>query len=243
MFDRSQFEADRIKQEAGLADAAELRKRAHNLMLDMLQLGYAHQWDWLGTPMLQLPTDLMILQQIVWETKPDLIIETGIAWGGSVVFYASLCQLLGKGQVVAVDLNLMDHVKSEIMRYPFSDRISLYKGSSTDKSVAEKIKAHVRPGSSVMVVLDSNHTHDHVLAELRLYAPLVTKGQLLVVCDTFVDETPQDLLGQRPWGPGNNSKTALNSYLAEVDRFQEDRHLYGKAVISLMANGYMRCVK
>jgi cephalosporin hydroxylase len=243
MFDRISFEQDKRQRAEAMANDTELRSQALDFVVSASSRGYLHQWTWLGMPMIQLPSDILLLQEIIRDTKPDLIIETGIAWGGSVVFYASLCQLLGKGQVVAVDLNLMDHVSEQIKSYPFSDRIHLYKGSSTDEAIAEKIRSHVGPGQSVMVVLDSNHTHAHVLQELNLYASLVTKGNFLVVCDTWIEHSPPEAHQNRPWGPGNNSKTALASYLKTVDRFEEDRHVNGKAVMSLMPGGYLRCVR
>jgi len=160
-----------------------------------------------------------------------------------VVFYASICQLLGKGEIVAVDLNLMDHIRAQIMNFPFSHRIHLYQGSSTDQAIATTIKSHVKRGQKVMVVLDSNHTHEHVLAELNLYAPLVTKGNFLIVCDTWIELSPPQTHKTRPWGPGNNSKTALSSYLKTVNRFQQDPYFNGKGLMTLMPDGFLRCVK
>jgi cephalosporin hydroxylase len=243
MFDRAEFEKTKRHHAEGLAKDTILRKQARDLILAADHHGFLHQWCWLGMPIVQLPTDVFAIQEIVWEEKPDIIIETGIAWGGSLIFYASLLQLLGKGEVVGVDLNLMDHVTAQIMSYPFSHRIHAYKGSSTDPGIVEKIKAHVKPEHSVMLVLDSNHTHEHVLAELDLYAPLVTKGQFVIVCDTYIEESPPQIHRQRPWAPGNNPRTAIMSYLKKVDRFQEDRYIYGKSLMSLMPNGYLRCIK
>lgn len=243
MFDRAEFESNKRQQVELMANNTSLRKQALDFVVTAFPHGYLHQWTWLGLPMLQLPSDVIALQEIVWETKPDIIVETGVAWGGSVIFYASLCQLLGKGDVVAVDLNLMDHVQAQIMGFPFSHRIHLYKGSSTDQSVAATIKSHVKPGHRVMVVLDSNHTHDHVLAELNLYAPLVTEGNFLIVCDTWIEHSPSQAHKNRPWRPGNNAKTALLSYLKTVDRFEEDPYINGKALMTLMPNGFLRCVK
>jgi len=205
--------------------------------------GYGYQWTWLGLPIIQMPQDILVTQEIIWQTKPDVVIETGIAWGGSVALYASLLQLIGKGTVVAVDLNLMDHVEAQIMALPFSERIQLYKGSSTETSMRQKIAAHVKPGQSVMVLLDSNHTHDHVLEELKLYAPLVTEGQYLVVSDTVVEDIPVQDHRPRPWGPGNNPKTALQAYLAQSDRFVVDEMIDSKLLLSYTPQGYCRCVK
>ncbi|WP_458760228.1 cephalosporin hydroxylase family protein [Afipia sp. TerB] len=243
MFNRKEFDESKRKSVASMVKDADLQSAALDLVKKSNVHDYGYQWTWLGQPMIQLPPDIIATQEIIWEHKPDVIIETGIAWGGSIVFYASLLQLIGKGEVVAVDLNLYDHISKEIMSYPFSNRISLYKGSSTDAEVFGKIKSHIKPGQSVMVLLDSNHTHAHVLDELRLYAPLVTKGQFLVVSDTIIEDLPAPPHRQREWGPGNNPKSALDLYLKETDRFEEDEIVNGKLLTTFTPHGYMRCIK
>jgi cephalosporin hydroxylase len=243
MFIREDLEKSKRETSSEQAKDKGLRKIALNFIVDSDKHGYGYQWSWMGLPFIQLPQDMVVTQEIIWETKPDVIIETGIAWGGSVVFYASLLQLLGKGEVVAVDLNLYDHVRDQIMSYPFSNRIHLYKGSSTDTSVVDKIKSHVRAGQKVMVCLDSNHTHQHVLDELRLYAPLVSKGQYLIVSDTVVEDIPPQEHRPRPWGPGNNPKTALRQYMKESDRFEIDQYVNDKLLLTYTPDGYCRCIK
>lgn len=243
MFIRDEFEADKRKNAEAQAKDDALRGIARDFVIESDKYGYGYQWTWLGLPMIQLPQDIVVTQEIIWECKPDVIIETGIAWGGSVVLYASILQLIGKGKVVAVDLNLMDHVSAQIMSYPFSDRIHLYKGSSTDPDIVSKIKSHVAPGQSVMVLLDSNHTHEHVLNELRLYGPLVTKGQFLIVSDTVVEDIPAQTHRPRPWAPGNNPKTGLRQYLTETDRFEVDEYVNRKLLLTYSPEGYCRCNK
>lgn len=243
MFNREEFEAAKKKNAEAQSSDSRLRKLALDFIVESDKYNYGYQWTWLGLPYIQMPQDILATQEIIWETKPDVIIETGIAWGGSTVFYASLLQLLGKGKVLAVDLNLRDHVSEQIMGYPFSNRIHLYKGSSTDPSIVAKIKAHIEPGQSVMVLLDSNHTHAHVLEELRFYAPLVTKGQFLVVSDTIVEDIPPQEHRLREWGPGNNPKTALRAYLQQVDRFEVDAYINSKPLLSYTPDGYCRCIK
>lgn len=243
MFDRKAFEIDKREKAAAQSSDASLRKLASDLIVESDRYGYGYQWTWLGLPIIQMPQDIVATQEVIWETKPDVIIETGIAWGGSVILYASLLELIGKGEVVAVDLNLMDHVTEQIMAYPFSRRIHLYKGSSTDESIFESVRSHIKPGASVMVLLDSNHTHQHVLDELRLYGPLVTKGQFLIVSDTVVEDIPAQTHRPRPWGPGNNPKTALRQYLSETDRFEVDPTINGKLLLTYSPDGYCRCVK
>lgn len=243
MFDREEFEKDkRLKAEAQSQDV-QLRKLALDFVVQSDRYGYGYQWTWLGLPIIQLPQDIIATQEIIWAAKPDLIIETGIAWGGSVILYASILQLLGKGEVVAIDLNLYDHVAAQIMAYPFSNRVHLYKGSSTDASVVAKVKSHVKPGQTVMVLLDSNHSHDHVLNELRTYAPLITKGQYLVVSDTVVEDIPVQTHRARPWGPGNSPGTALKAYLGETDRFEVDRNIGDKLLLTYTPDAYCRCIR
>ena len=243
MFERKPFEDNKLKTAKAMADDKALQSLAHDLVVMSNEYDYGYQWTWLGQPMIQLPPDIVLVQELIWQNKPDVIIETGIAWGGSIVFYASILQLIGKGEVVAIDLNLYDHVTANIMGYPFSERISLYKGSSTDLGMFAKIKAHIKPGQSVMVLLDSNHTHAHVLDELRLYAPLITKGQFLVVSDTIIEHLPPPPHRERHWGPGDSPKSALDVYMRETDRFVEDGYINSKLLMTFTPHGYMRCVK
>ena len=242
MFVRDDFEADKRKNAQAQMLDEPLRKVALDFIVRSDKFGYGYQWTWLGLPIIQMPQDIVATQEIIWACKPDVIIETGIAWGGSVVMYASILQLIGKGKVVAVDLNLMDHVSEQIMSYPFSDRIHLYKGSSTAGDIVTKIKAHIEPGQSVMVLLNSDHTHEHVLNELRLYAPLVTKDQYLVVSDTIVNDIPEQGHRARRWGPGNNPKTALMAFLQEFKGFEVDPHINGKLLLTYTPDGYCRRV-
>jgi cephalosporin hydroxylase len=243
LFIREDFEADKRKNAQAQSRDKNLAEVARDFIIRSDKYGYGYQWTWLGLPVIQMPQDIVLTQEIIWDCKPDVIIETGIAWGGSVVLYASILQLIGKGKVVAVDLNLVDHVTAQIMAYPFSNRIQLYKGSSTDPDIVSRIKSHIGPGQSVMVLLDSNHRHEHVLAELKLYAPLITKGQFLVVSDTVVDDIPPQDHRPRPWGPGNNPKTALATYLKSTDRFVVDDYLNAKLSLTFSPEGYCRCVR
>ena len=243
MFNREELEASKRATAQSQARDVALRRQALDLIIESDKYGYAYQWTWLGLPIIQLPADIIVTQEIIWQSQPDLIIETGVAWGGSIVLYASLMQLYGRGRVIGVDLNLYDHVARSIMSYPFSPRIQLYKGSSTDPQVVANVKSHVEPGMRVMVILDSNHTHEHVLEELRLYAPLVTAGQYLVVSDTIVDDIPAQEHRPRAWGPGRNPKSALFEYLKESDRFEVDEYVDAKLLTSFNPTGYLRCVK
>jgi len=243
MFIREDLEKSKRETAAAAAQNEGLRKTSMDFIVESDKFGYGYQWTWLGLPFIQMPQDMIVTQELIWQTKPDVIIETGVAWGGSVVFSASLLQLIGKGEVVGIDLNLYDHVKDQIMSYPFSNRVHLYKGSSTDPEIVKKVLSHIKPGQSVMVMLDSNHTHQHVLDELRAYAPHVTKGQYLVVSDTVVEDMPKQEHRPRPWGPGDNPKTALRAYLKETDRFEVDPYVNGKLLLTYSPEGYCRCIK
>ena len=194
-------------------------------------------------PIIQLPPDIVAVQEVIWHTKPDIIIETGVAWGGSIVFYASLLQLIGKGMVIGVDRVVPDKNRAEILKYPFAERIALYEGSSVDPDVIEQVKSHVSADNSVMVILDSNHTHAHVLAELGIYAPLITVGQYLIVTDTIIETLPGNANRPRPWGPGNNPKSALDQYLKETDEFEVDTYIDSKLLTTFCPNGYLRRVR
>jgi cephalosporin hydroxylase len=170
-----------------------------------------------------------------------VIVETGIARGGSLILYASILELLGEGRVIGIDIDIRSHNRESIESHPLSRRIEMYEGSSVDPSLVDKIRRDVGD-ANVMVVLDSNHTHDHVLEELRLYAPLVTKGQFLIVADTVVEYLPVQEHRPRPWGPGNNPGTALTAFLKESDRFVRDSFFNDKLLMSSSPGGYLRCV-
>lgn len=243
MFIREDLERAKRSDAAAQKQDTNLHNLARDFIIQSDKHNYAYQWTWLGLPILQMPQDVLAIQEIVWKLKPDVIIETGIAWGGSIVFYASLLELIGKGRVIGIDLNLMEHVSKQIMDYKCSHRINLLKGSSTDPDLVKQVKDQIKPGDTVMVLLDSNHTHEHVLAELRAYGPAVTPGQYLIVSDTYVEDIPVQTHRPRPWGPGANPKTAAQAYLQETDRFSIDEELESKLLLTFMPSGFLRCVK
>lgn len=243
MFNRSEFEAEKQNQVAEMIKDKGLQKRAVEFLVDSDKYGYAYQQSWLGMPIIQLPEDIIATQELFWADQPDVVVETGVAWGGSVVLHASLMELAGKGKVVAVDRVLPPHLRADIMKFPFSHRIHLIEGDSIDKAVIKAVGAEVRPFDRVAVFLDSNHSHDHVLAELRAYGNLVTKGQHLTVYATGIERMPVSKHRPRPWGPGANPMTALESYIGETDRFVVDEVLDRKALISFVPRGRLLCVK
>jgi cephalosporin hydroxylase len=205
---------------------------------------YTYQFSWLGRPIIQLAQDMLAVQELIWETKPDLIVETGIAHGGSLIYYASLLELIGgEGGVLGIDIDIREHNRVEIVKHPMFKRISMLEGSSTDDIIVREVYKIAGYKQRVMVVLDSNHTHEHVLKELQLYSPLVTKDCYLVVFDTLIEDMPEDSFPDRPWGRGNNPKTAVWEFLKTNDRFKIDKEIEGKLVITTAPDGYLKCVK
>ena len=205
---------------------------------------YSYHFSWLGRPIIQFPQDIIATQEIIWQVKPDLIIETGIAHGGSLVFYASMLELIGgERQVLGIDIDIREHNRVQIEKHPMFKRIRMIQGSSIDEKVVKQVYDFCRGRKSVLVVLDSNHTHAHVLRELQLYSPFVTKGSYLVVFDTVVEDMPEDFSPDRPWGKGNNPKTAVREFLKSNDRFVVDKEIENKLLITVAPNGYLRCVK
>ncbi len=205
---------------------------------------YTYHFEWLGRPVIQLPQDLIAMQEIIWKVKPDLIIETGIALGGSLIFYASILELLGEdGHVLGIDIDIRAHNRVEIENHPMFKRITMIQGSSVDEQVAQQVKDFSEGRKRVLVVLDSNHTHEHVSKELALYSPLITRDSYLVVCDTVIEDVPDDPIRDRPWGKGNNPKTAVWEFLKTTDRFEIDQEYNDKLLITVAPDGYLRCVK
>ena len=205
---------------------------------------YTYNFTWLGRPIIQFPQDIIAMQEIIWKVKPDLIIETGIAHGGSLIFYASMLELLGNnGQMLGIDIDIRKHNRVEIEKHPMFKRIIMIEGSSIDKDIAKRVHAFAKDKKQILVFLDSMHTHDHVLKELHFYSPLVTKGSYLVVFDTIIEDMPDDFFPDRPWGKGNNPKTAVREFLKTNDRFEIDKSIENKLLITVAPDGHLKCVK
>jgi cephalosporin hydroxylase len=186
-------------------------------------------------------TDILAVQELIWEIKPELIIETGIARGGSLIFYASLMELLGgNGCVIGVDVDIRAHNREAIENHPMFRRITMIEGSSVDPGVVSGIRDMAAGKSPVMVLLDSNHTHEHVMRELELYSPFVTPGSCLVVYDTVIADMPDDAFLDRPWGPDNNPKTAVREFLAISKDFFVDENIEKKLAITVCPGGFLR---
>ena len=210
------------------------------------ELGYSYNFDWLGLPIVQYPQDIVAMQELIWSIKPDLIIETGIARGGSLIFYASLLELVAlcggpkDARVLGLDIDIREPNRKAIEAHPLSGRVTMIQGSSIDPAIVEQVREQAQGYQRVLVCLDSNHTHDHVLEELRAYAPLVTPGSYCVVFDTLVEHLPEAAIGDRPWGRGDNPLTAVHAYLEETDDFETDAYVHDKLQISVAREGYLR---
>ncbi|MDQ7834827.1 MAG: cephalosporin hydroxylase family protein [Humidesulfovibrio sp.] len=203
---------------------------------------YTYGFTWLGIPVIQHPQDVMAWQEILWRVRPDLVVETGVAHGGSLVLSASMLELIGHGRVLGVDIDIRPHNRAAIEAHKLAHRISLIQGSSIDQATADAVYAQAKDAERVIVVLDSNHTHEHVLRELELYSPLVKKGSYLLVFDTAIEDCPEDAFPDRPWGKGNNPKTAVREFLKTNKRFEVDRDIEDRLVVSAAPEGYLRCI-
>jgi cephalosporin hydroxylase len=205
---------------------------------------YSYHFKWMGLPIIQFPQDIVAMQELIWDVKPDLIIETGVARGGSLVFYASLLELIGgNGLVVGIDIDIRPHNRKAIESHPLARRIRMVEGSSVDVAVVAQIKRIAEGRKRVIVALDSNHTHDHVLGELRHYSTFVTEGSYLVVFDTCVEFTPDALIHDRPWRKGDNPWTAVQAFLREDDRFEVQAGIHRKLQVTVCPDGYLKRIR
>jgi len=210
---------------------------------------YSYHFEWLGRPIIQYPQDMLAMQELIWQVQPELIVETGIAHGGSLIFSASMLELNAacggppQAEVLGVDIDIRAHNRAAIEAHPLARRIAMIQGSSIAPEVVAQVRERAAGRRRVLVSLDSNHTHEHVLAELRAYAPLTSVGSYCVVFDTVIEDMPADMFPDRPWGPGNNPKTAVWAYLKEHPEFEIDSRMDHKLLISVAPDGYLRRVR
>ncbi len=201
---------------------------------------YLYNFTWLGRPILQYPQDMYAMQELIWRIKPDLVIETGIAHGGSLILSASILELInGKGRVLGIDINIRKHNRKEIEKHRMFKRISMIEGSSTDSIVLARVKKTAKGKKRVLVFLDSNHTKDHVFRELELYSPFVTRGSYIVVFDGLVEYMPIGS-NKRPWDKGNNPLTAVKTFLKSHKDFKVDKKIESKLLITAATGGYLK---
>lgn len=211
---------------------------------------YSYNFEWLGRPLIQYPTDLVGMQEVFFKTKPDLVIETGIAHGGSLIFSASMMALMdicdgvsemeSARHVIGVDIDIKPHNRRAIEEHPLFSRITLLEGSSVDQSLFSELSDIAKNYERIMVILDSNHTHDHVLEELRMYSELVSVGNYCIVMDTVIETSPIAALADRPWTVGNNPMTAVKQFLAEGSNFAVDKEIEYKLSVTVAPNGWLR---
>jgi len=226
---------------AAMAHDPEVITAARTLLAKTFEYRYYLNFRWLGRPIVQYPQDIIALQEIVWDTRPTLIVETGVAHGGSLIFYASLFELMKiPGEVVGVEIELRPHNEAAIFEHPLHERIRVLKGSSTDPSILAEVKTIAARHARVMVVLDSLHTHEHVLTELEAYAPLVTPGNYLVCFGTSVADVTTDLDLKRAWDQQRNPKSALDAWLGTKPPFEVDQGLSDRLILSDGPGGYLR---
>jgi cephalosporin hydroxylase len=242
MFD--DFENEKAENIRKQGKDARLHSASRQWIIDTAAYKYSYNFTWLGRPIIQFPQDIVALQEVIWRVRPDLIVETGIARGGSLIFHASMLELLGgDGRVVGVETDLRDHNRAAIATHPMFRRISIIEGSSLAESTAREVFRLADGRKQVLLVLDSNHTHEHVLAELRLYSPLVRKGSYVIVFDTIIEDMPRGYFSDRPWDVGNNPRTAVQEFLRTNDRFALDEEIDNKLLISSAPGGYLKCVR
>ncbi len=230
--------------------------RFRDAMVDLTRLDYEYNFDMMGRPIIQMPQDIVAMQEIVWQVKPDLIIETGIAHGGSLILSAAMLALLEyadavcngsvvdpkspKRKVIGIDIDIRAHTKAAMEAHPMASRIQMIQGSSVAQELVDQVGEIASNYNRILVCLDSNHTHEHVLAELEAYAPLVSVGSYCVVFDTNIEDLPAELIGDRPWGVGNNPKTAVREYLKSHTEFEIDKRTEQKLLITVAPDGYLK---
>jgi cephalosporin hydroxylase len=236
------FEQERADEITAQGRDAELRALSRAWMNAANARKYSYHFTWMGRPIIQYPHDIVALQELLWEVKPDLVIETGIAHGGSAILSASLLELIGHGEVLAIDIDIREHNRAAIETHPMAKRIRLVQGSSIDPEVVAGVQA-AAAGKRVLVILDSNHTHHHVLAELEAYAPLVAVGSYCVVMDTVIEDLPAESFPDRPWTRGDNPKTAVRRWLVQHPEFEVDAARDAQLLVSVAPEGYLRRVR
>lgn len=254
-----------ISNEALPYDAARANEMSSHLASDAMRMlqsaatyGYSYNFSWLGRPIIQFPQDIVAMQELIWAIKPDLIIETGIAHGGSLIFSASMLALLdmcdaiesgitldiksSKRKVLGIDIDIRAHNRAAIKAHPMASRILMIQGSSIAPEVVEQVKQVAKDYQRILVCLDSNHTHAHALAELEAYALLTSVGSYCVVFDTVIEDMPAEMFPDRPWGPGDNPKTAVWEYLKMHPEFEIDKSIQHKLLITVAPDGYLKRV-
>jgi cephalosporin hydroxylase len=243
-----QFESEKITRIEAFGKDIEFQERSRDWLEESMRKSYVYNFSWLGRPIIQNPIDIMAMQEIIWDVKPDLIIETGIAHGGSLIFSASMLELNAAcggpqdAEVLGIDIDIRPHNRKVIESHPMFRRITMFEGSSIAPEIVAKVKEKAKEKKQILICLDSNHTHEHVLAELKEYAPLTSVGSYCIVFDTFVEDVPDDVFQNRPWHTGNNPKTAVWEYLTSHPEFEVNKNIQNKLLITVAPDGYLKRV-
>lgn len=238
------FEKDRREHVEALRCSSRLREMALAFVEEAGRHNYSYNFDWMGLPIIQFPSDIVAVQELIWKLRPAVIVETGVARGGSLALSASVLEVIGgEGVVVGIDVDIRERNRRALEEHRLAHRMVLIEGSSTDPRVVDQVEEEIAGRGPVLVLLDSMHTHDHVLRELQLYSPFVQKGSYLVVFDTIIEYLPDTYFPDRPWGPGDNPKTAVGAFLQTNDRFVVDEDIEAKLAITVAPGGYLRCVR
>lgn len=256
MTPQQQFESERNERMTAYAQDKAFGDLSQQWLMQSMDRKYVYNFDWLGRPIIQYPQDIVAIQDLIWTVRPDLIIETGIAHGGSLILSASMlamldmCDAIQSGstidprksfrKVIGIDIDIRPHNRAAIEAHPMASRIQMFQGSSVDPDVVAQVHDASRGYKKVMVFLDSMHTHDHVLSELNAYAPLVSPGSYCVVLDTFVEDMPAQFFADRPWDVGNNPKTATRQWLTEHKEFSVDRTMESRLMVTVAPEGFLK---
>jgi cephalosporin hydroxylase len=255
--DRDIFLTERQRRVKSYQNDSALLDASKQFMSETLRTKYSYQFDWLGLPIIQYPQDIVIMQELIWSVRPDLIIETGIARGGSLIFSASMLALLDlseniadhratlhpRRKVIGVDIDIRPHNRCAIEKSPFVSYVEMIEGSSIDFDIIEQVRLLAKDYHRPMVLLDSNHTHDHVLAELEAYAPLVGVGSYCIVFDTLIEDYASATFADRPWYSGNSPKSAVNEFLKINSNFQIDHFVQDKLLVTAAKDGFLKRLK
>lgn len=255
----NRFEVEVAERIEAMGRNKSLQDHAAQFMRSSIAPQYSYNFSWMSRPIIQYPQDIVAVQELIWSVRPDLVIETGIAHGGSLILSASMLALLditdaiesavtldpavSNRRVVGIDIDIRAHNRAALEQHPMFSRIELIEGSSIAPEIVSKVHGIAAKYERVLVFLDSNHTHDHVLAELEAYSPLVTPGSYCVVFDTIVEDLPADAVPDRPWGPGDNPKTAVWEFLKASSDFAIDESIQNKLQITVAPDGYLRRIR
>ena len=217
-----------------------LKKKSLDVLVEADKYRWIHQATWMGEPILNLPQDMFAIQELIFKTKPEYILEIGQAWGGGLLFYSNLLNLNKGKKVIGVDIFIPDNLKKRLKKNKdLYKNIEFVEGDSLSKKTINSIKKIIKNSKKVMVILDSHHTHDHVLKELLLYSQFITKGYYLICCDTIIDLIPEQIHRKRPWGPGNNPMTASKEFLKLNKKFKKDLSIEKKLLFTCHPNGFL----